>query len=410
MTVIAAEKVPAIERDRAGERRLLLVSTVAGHAFKHLLSASLYVMIPEIKTTLGLSNAEVGLLSSVRNLTSGVVNIPAGFVADRYPQRCAAFLGIILLSIGIALAVASTFAAYSIIMLALAVFAGFVSFWHPPALGALSREYSDRRGFAISWHGTGGSIGEAFGPLIAGLLLGVFSWQVIFRGSLLPAAIAGAAIWFALRSVPLTNGEPLGFGRYVRGVGTLLSNRQLVLVLAFAGLFTAAQVTITTFLPIYLRESVGLTTASVGFYLFLAQVIGIGAQPVMGHLSDRFGRRSVLVPALFFLGASDVALYFTPAGLPFMIVVAAMGAFLYSLMAIFIASAADLVHGSVQATAVSLIFGIATIMAGIGPGIAGLLADAYGVQMTFIYAGAIVLATGLLAVTTRWTKTTLEVN
>ena len=34
-----------------------------------------------------------------------------------------------------------------------------ITFWHPAAISALSRRFPERRGFAISLHGTGGSIG-----------------------------------------------------------------------------------------------------------------------------------------------------------------------------------------------------------------------------------------------------------
>ena len=39
------------------------------------------------------------------------------------------------------------------------------SLYHPPALGALSRRFPDRRGFAVSLHGTGGIAGEVIGPI-----------------------------------------------------------------------------------------------------------------------------------------------------------------------------------------------------------------------------------------------------
>ena len=54
------------------------------------------------------------------------------------------------------------------------------SMFHPPAVGALSRRFADRRAFAISLHGTGGSIGEALGPLTAAGLLGLLFWPLFF--------------------------------------------------------------------------------------------------------------------------------------------------------------------------------------------------------------------------------------
>jgi MFS family permease len=126
----------------------------------------------------------------------------------------------------------------------------------------------------------------------------------------------------------------------------------------------------------------------------------------MGWLSDRWGRKAVLTPALVALGFAYAALALVPSGAPFLAVVALMGAFMYSLMAIFLAAAIDLVHGDVQATTVALVFGVATAVAGIAPGIAGLIADRAGASATFLFAGGLVLVVGFIAAFTRWRRPT----
>ena len=81
------------------------------------------------------------------------------------------------------------------------------SLYHPPAIASLSRKFPDRRGFAISLHGTGGSIGEMLGPVVVGLLttetfkigslitityLVAFEWHEVLRISVLPALFSAA--------------------------------------------------------------------------------------------------------------------------------------------------------------------------------------------------------------------------
>jgi MFS family permease len=172
----------------------------------------------------------------------------------------------------------------------------------------------------------------------------------------------------------------------------------------FAGGFAGGQSVVQTFLPIFLRENIGVSPATVGFYLALAQVVGIGSQPLMGWLSDRWGRKAVLVPALLTLGSAYAALAVAPIGAPFLAVVALMGAFMYSLMAIFLAAAIDLVQGDVQATTVALVFGIATAVSGIAPGVAGIIADSAGTIATFLFAGGLVLVVGMVAAFTQWRR------
>lgn len=385
-----------------GQRLTLLMTAVAGHGIKHLFNAAFFVLLPEIKTGLGLSNVQVGVLSTVRMIVGGLANLPAGFIADRFPQRRAEILGLSIALIGVTGLVLGLTRSFwmATIMASLMVVA--ISFWHPAAISSLSRQFAQRRGFAISLHGTGGSVGEALGPLTAGLLLGLFSWQVIFQGSVMPAVLLGIGIWLILRTVPTEEGRYLSLTQYTRGLGHLVADRRLLLVLLFAGGFAGGQSVVLTFFPIYVREDLGASSATLGLYLFLAQVTGIGSQPVMGYVSDKLGRKVVLVPALAILGASYFALSVVPSGLPLIGVILLMGAFLYSLMAIFVTAAMDLVEGEVQATTVSLVFGVATAVAGIAPGIAGVFADAFGVTSTFLFAAGLILTTALAAGVTNW--------
>src|SRR5207245_7236648 len=75
------------------------------------------------------------------------------------------------------------------------LFMGFgPSMFHPPAVGALSRRFADRRAFAISLHGTGGSIGEVLGPLVAAGLLALLFWRDVLKVDFIPAIIAGVLL------------------------------------------------------------------------------------------------------------------------------------------------------------------------------------------------------------------------
>ena len=68
-----------------------------------------------------------------------------------------------------------------------------------------------------------------------------------------------------------------------------------------------------------------------------------------------------------------------------------MGAFHYSLHAIFIAAAIDVARGHVQSTVVSLIYG-AGFLGTASPIIAGAIADSLGTHVSFLFAGSVVLA------------------
>ena len=83
------------------DRRLLvLVAMVAGHAVKHVLNAASIVILPELKAGLGLTNTGIGTLTTTRSIFSGLANLPAGFISDRYAGQWAAVLGVALIGVG----------------------------------------------------------------------------------------------------------------------------------------------------------------------------------------------------------------------------------------------------------------------------------------------------------------------
>ena len=138
-------------------------------------------------------------------------------------------------------------------------------------------------------------------------------------------------------------------------------------------------------------EDLEFSESTVAIYAFMAQVVGIAAQPVMGFLSDRLGRKFVLVPTMAVMGALFIALRFADPGVQLVFTILATGAFLYSLHTIFIAAAMDVAGGEVQSTVVSLIYG-AGFLGTASPILAGVIADASGdTRDTFLFGGAVVL-------------------
>ncbi len=394
---------PPAERELTpGQRRTLLVTAVTGHGIKHLMNAAFAVLLPELKTGLGLTNTQVGVLSTSRFLTGGLANFPAGYIADRFTKLRAIVLGISIAGIGITYALAGLTTSFWLVTLWTSLMVLFISLWHPAAIGSLSRQFTANRGFAIALHGTGGSIGEALGPIVAGFLLGFFAWQVIFQGAIVPALILGFIIWFVLRRVPADISQAASFAEYLVALRRLLRNRRLLLVLFFTGGFAGAQATMYTFLPVYLREDIGLTSGALGFHLFLLHVTGIGSQPVMGYLSDHWGRKAVMVPAMAILGIAYFLFGVVPEGLPLIATILVASLFFYPMMAIFLASASDLAPSDVQSTTVSLVFGVATLFGSLAPLIGGRIADEQDLPTTFIFCAVLVLFAATVALVTRW--------
>ncbi|MSQ24440.1 MAG: MFS transporter [Chloroflexi bacterium] len=375
---------------------VLATLLVAGHAVKHTYNSGFFLILPEIARALNLSNTSIGFLNTARSFAGSGSNLPAGFVADRFSNRWGRILGVAMVVIGIFQFIMGSLDAYWSILTCAMVVSAAIAFWHPPAIAALSLRFSERRGFAISLHGSGGSIGEAVGPIIVGGLLGVLTWQGILQLSLVPAVLTGAVVWILMRNTTGHLSGTTSFGGYLGSLRAFITNPHLAFIFLSVGAFSMAQAAVGTFLPIYLRNELNYPPIVAAGYLFLGQVAGIGSSPVLGYLSDRFGRRATLVPSLLFLSVGIFALSVASEGLALMASVAWIGVFMFPLMSLFLASAMDRVGAAVQATTVSLVFGIGSLFGSFSPTIAGLLADSFGVQTAFYWGAAIALVAAML--------------
>ena len=397
--------IPVSPELRRGRNQLAaLVST--GHAIKHIYNSGLQaILFPEIKLGLGLTATQLGSLAAARQVTGWFTTMGAGYLGDRFASRASLMLGISLSLMGVSFFLAGNASSYWVMFAAMLVVGLGPSLYHPPAIGALSRRFPDRRGFAISLHGTGGSAGEVLGLLVAAGALTYFVWQDVLRISLVPALLAAFVIWSMMRSVP---GEAPGSAStraYLASLVALVKKRALFALVMIAAMRSMGQSAVVTFLPVYLREDLEFSATRVAIYLSLAQVVGIGVQPVMGFLSDRYGRKAVLaLQALLFLG-----LYYADPGAQLVLVILALGAVLYSLHTIFIAAAMDVAGGEVQSTVVSLIYG-ATFLGAVSPILASLIVDQTGdTSNAFIYGGVVMFLTAAALASVRLPRTERQV-
>ena len=128
-------------------------------------------------------------------------------------------------------------------------------------------------------------------PLIGGYVIERFGYHWLFSLSCY-VAIIPLIITFALKK-PTNQRQPLTIKGEVEDIiekPGFIKAWTIMLLIAFSSSF------LSTFLPIYLKEQVGLDYAQVGLFFSAGTVILFGAQPFLGWLADRF-RSKVIMPA-----------------------------------------------------------------------------------------------------------------
>ena len=159
------------------------------HFLSHCYQLALPALFPLIHRVEGIGFAELGVLSSVFYLTSGLCQAPAGFLVDRIGARPVLIGGMLLITGSTTLfALAPSYSA----MLILSFLAGLGNtVFHPADYSILNGSVSEQRiGRGLSVHGFGGYVGYAATPITVFTLGSLAGW----REAMLMIGIVGLVV------------------------------------------------------------------------------------------------------------------------------------------------------------------------------------------------------------------------
>ena len=375
-----------------GRERLVFLSLVTGgHTAIHWFQTMFAVVLPSVTRGLGLDEIQTGYLQSARQLTSGTMNLPVGILADSFGRFRAAILASALLFMGVGYFCFAAASGLGGAVVGAALIGLGTAAWHPPAMGALSARFPERRATALSIHGMGATISDTLTPLGVGALLTVVFWRDFLHAQLLAGIVAALLVWLGLaRRFAQPTARPSGRS-LARDVRTILVNPAFLAVSLADGLMAMARQVILTFFPLYIQIGLGRGAFELGVYVALLHGMGTVSQPVLGILADRLGRKAVLVPSFLLLSGCYLLLGRVAPGWPLGLLVLAIGMFFYTLVNITTAAVLDVAGNRMQASATGLSTALTQLIVLPSPVLAGWLAQRFG------YGAAFLLAAGFMA-------------
>ena len=134
-----------------------------------------------------------------------------------------------------------------------------------------------------------------------------------------------------------------------------------------------------------------------GAYYALLTGLGIVSAPILGALSDRVGRKQVLVPGFAAAAALSMLVVSTGDSVWLLVVLAGLGLFSFALHQIILAALLDLAGQGEAATATGLLFGINGLLGSVSPFLAFVIIDYLGGNGSiFYYSGILTAATAVI--------------
>jgi len=367
-----------------------LFSSIAfGHFMVDLLNGSRSVLLAYLSGPLGLTNANIALISTFYVWTASMTQPVFGWLTDRFGPRWLATGGLLWM-MGFFMLAMFLPGKESLVFLVIASL-GSAALHPAGAMQATLRgrtHYAGRETTAASFFFMFGQMGFFFGPIITGPLLGTFG----LLGLLIPA---GLCLPIALNAGwQLRNTRPVQFSGKQGSAIQINRSFWFIVTLATVAILQAwAQQNMMTFVPKYLKD-LGQTPSIYGLITGLFMGGSALGNVLGGQLADRFGKQRV---AGIMLALASIPL--------FMISQVGWSAWLYLLIplsgmlsgsvhSIVVVIAQGTVKGG-MALATGLILGTMFSAGAFGTLLSGPLADTWGFPLVFRLTAGLVLAAAL---------------
>lgn len=387
MEPVVATRLPGHQASRFDIRTLSLAT--AAHFLNDIHYAFLAPLLPLVVAKFHLSLTLAGLLASILNASSAISQPVFGAFADQMQRRIFVVLGPTLTVT--AMGLLGLAPSYEVLIVLLLLAGTGTSSFHPQGASTAGYASGPRKGTGMSLFVAGGELGYALGPLWIAVIVSMLGLGATWIAAL-PGLLICSLLWFAVRPQPTAHA--------VRQQGLRADLRRVIRPLGLLWLLVALRsviiLTFTTFLPLLLRERGGSLLAGGAAVFFFGGIGAVGGL-LGGSLSDRLGRRAVLVLSLA-TGTPLLYAFLHTRGPWSFALLAAGGVAFYLTAAVTIVMAQQMLPHRAS-VASSIVMGLAWGTAGLALTGVGALADALSLQTAMTYVlGLAIPAVALVAV------------
>jgi MFS family permease len=116
----------------------------------------------------------------------------------------------------------------------------------------------------------------------------------------------------------------------------------------------------------------------------------------MGIVSDKFGRKIILIPSFLIMGLTSLLIALTQNDIFLAIIIGILGIFFYPILNLNQIAIMDVADKHIHASSMGITSLIMWPAVLISPVLAGLLVDTFNIEIAFIYAGIIALSAALI--------------
>ncbi len=265
-------------------------------------------------SSFGISESFLGFIVGASTITGIVLKFPAGMLSDILGRKRVLILGTCFFALS---PLAYRFAISPELLLAVRFLHGCATaIYGPVALAIVADLFPERRAEGMGWYTGVAAAGKALGASAVGTAFVATGSR--FDTTYLFAAPIGAGAFLLALVIPLPrfapkSAEPL-WRQIARSFGEAAREGRVLLTAAVDGVVMIAAGAIQAFLPIYARDVHGQSPARTSWLFGIQIVTSLISRPIMGMISDRVGRKPMIVGGMIlaagaFAGLAQTGLY-----------------------------------------------------------------------------------------------------
>jgi len=371
------------------ESRFLKVGVLSlAHMLNDFYANYLPQMIPFLAITMtGFNATKATVLTAAFTITSSLVQPIFGLWLDRHGKRWLVYVGTLWMAI--MLSMTGLTDSYPMLVV-LAALAGMgTAVFHPQASSMVNSLSSFHKGIMMSVFVTAGNLGFALSPLLLIPLFQSFGLQAT-PITIIPGALAALLLFVFAPRTKVVKNAPTSLSAVLKSVNEVRG--ELLAIVGVIGIRSAAYTAVLTLLPLYF-QSENMDTTIAGHLVAIMLACGAIGGLIGGFLSDRFGRKPLIVSSLLLTAPLFLGFLFTQ-GIASVIFLALGGTMLLSSFSVTVVAAQEAIPNS-KALASGISLGFANGVGGLGAIALGGVADAWGLETALIVVFLLPLAAAL---------------
>jgi len=359
-------------------------------------------VLPLFAASLGAGPEGIGLAVGISTVTGILFKMPSGAISDIIGRRRTMLAGLVIFGLmPFAYLLISQYSALVVVRF----FHGLATaIYGPVAMAVVADVAGNRKGELLSWFSSVCIAGTLLGAPIGGAILFLLGGRGAaslgdYRMVFLLSAVTGVAA-LILGLFTLRNGDKPVAGKglaerlqlFFCGIREVAADKRVLMTSAMEGMQNISMGALEAFLPVYAVTVAGLNVFEAGLLWAVQIVVTFIAKPLMGKVSDRWGRRPLIVSGMLLCAVPMAVIPQLTGFLPLMIAGMIFGlgeAFVTSSSAALVADYCQAKHYGAAMGTFGTIFDVGHAS---GPIVTGLLVASLGYSWAFFIVAAVLVA------------------